>query len=496
MTDSVSRMAQLCRQRNETVLASDSFGEMDLDSFAMLQAQKVKKNRKTGALRSGEDAEKSAVSIARQLLGEAAASRLEDALKKKVICSADHLGSLYCSQFFQGDLLFALILEKLGERNPAVPILAAGQVELENSTYARGICAYSSRDEKRFLPFFPAKCSVQLASHASVVSSEMTERFRRRFVGELSEKQDFVEAGEDLPLRKTLDEICRELYETEDLQKARSFSDQTARIGKRLMDHLFPGEAPSFVYLEMETVVQPLLLAELSDESSLLHLLLYDSGMRDKLIRQKLPDGLSLGDLLFRAADEKGRKIMLSLTQDGLLTGRDWRKEPVCYGTKPDELASLIREKKVFPGVFTEVLLLFFERGITWMGGMFQASYLPMWQDALAAVLEEAGCEAQAEIIRAYDCTGYVCGPMYALYRGDGFATTAGPVELWRNPVSFERIRELVRQTSLWDAHLIGLSEMYFDLTRRDERESDWYRKIAEELFRAYPENVVADESK
>ena len=67
---------------------------------------------------------------------------------------------------------------------------------------------------------------------------------------------------------------------------------------------------------------------------------------------------------------------------------------------------------------------------------------------------------------------------------------------IWRNPVSFERIRELVRQTSLWDAHLIGLSEMYFDLTRRDERESDWYRKIAEELFRAYPENVVADESK
>jgi hypothetical protein len=37
---------------------------------------------------------------------------------------------------------------------------------------------------------------------------------------------------------------------------------------------------------------------------------------------------------------------------------------------------------------------------------------------------------------------------------------------------------------------------MYFDLTLRDERESDWYRKIAEELFRAYPENVVADESK
>ena len=129
------------------------------------------------------------------------------------------------------------------------------------------------------------------------------------------------------------------------------------------------------------------------------------------------------------------------------------------------------------------------------MGGMFQASYLPQWQSALCAVLEESGCSEQADLIRAYDCTGYICGPMLMLYQGDQFATTAGPVELWRNPVSFETIRQLAKQTSLWDGHMIGLSEMYFDLTVREEREPDWYRKIAEELFRAYPENVVANES-
>lgn len=485
MTNSVSAMAQLCRERNETVMASYAFGQMDLDAFASLQAEKVRHNTRIGSLRDCADAEASAKALAGRLLGEEDAARLGEALKKKVICTADHHGSLYCSQFLQGDLLFALILEKLGSRNPYVPVLAAGQVELENSTYARGICAYSSRQEKLFLPLFPAKHSVQLASHAAAVTKEMTDRFRKRF----------VDAGEDPCLRQILGEICSDLYDPARIRSAESFSDQTTLIGRKLMDRLLAGESPSFAYLEMETVVRPLLLAELPDESSLLHRLLYDEKMREALIRTTLPDGLSLGDLMFRAVDEKGRKVMLSLAADGSLTGRDWRKEPVLYGTKIEELSALIREKTVFPGVFTEALLLFFERGITWLGGMFQASYLPRWQTALANVLEGAGCEAQAQVIRAYDCSGYACGPMMMLCQGDGFATTAGPVELWKNPVSFEKVRQLARQTSLWDGHVIGLSEMYFDLVLRDEREKDWYAKIAEDLFREYPENVVVNES-
>ena len=486
MANCVSRLAELCRQRNETVMASYAFGHMSLDSYAEVQAQKVKHNRKIGSLRDLNDFEESAEALTRKLLGEEDAAAIRDVLKEKVISTADHHGSLYCSQFLQGNFLLALILEKLGRRNPYVPVLAAGQVELENSTYSRGISAYFSRDNKQFLPLFPAKFSVQLASHADPVSPEMIDRFRKRFVAE----------GEDQSLRQVLQEICSDVYAEEDLKKAGSFSDQTTILGKKLAGHLFSGEAPSIVYLEMESIILPLLLKELSDETSLIYKFLYDNEMRERIVRKKLPDGLSLGDLLFRAADEKGRKVMLSLTEDGKLTGTDWRKETVSYGTDPAELTLLLQEKKVFPGVFTETLLLFFERGITWMGGMFQAAYLPQWQSALCSVLEEAGCDEEADLIRAYDCTGYICGPMMMLYKGDGFATTAGPVELWRNPVSFETIRQLAKQTSLWDGHMIGLSEMYFDLTVREEREPDWYRKIAEEMFRAYPENVVADESK
>ena len=479
-------MAELCRQRNEMVMAGYALGQMSLDVFAEIQALKVKHNKAAGALRDSEDFEEAAAAYAKQLLGEAEAQKLKQALKEKVICTADHHGSLYCSQFLQSDLLFALIMEKLGERDLYVPILAAGQVELENSTYSRGLCAYGSKDNKQFLPLFPAKYSVQLATHAAPVTKDMTDRFRKRFVAE----------GEDVRQRQVLGEIMDTVYASEDVLNAKTFSEQTTRIEAKLLPHLFSAEAPSIVCLEMESVIQPLLLAELNDAQSLLYKMLYDRKFRKILLETKLPDGLTLGDNLFRAADNKGRKIMLSLTEEGKLTGTDWRKEPVCFETDPETLSALIQSRQLLPGVFTETLLLFFERGITWIGGMFQAVYLPHWQSALAAVLQAAGCNEEADLIRTYDCTGYSCGPMFILHKGDGFATTAGPVELWQNPVSFETVRQLAKHTSLWDAHLIGLSEMYFDLVLRDEREEDWYRKIAEELYQLCPQNMVTGDGK
>ena len=222
-------MAELCRQRNDTVMASYAFGKMSLDFFAEVQAQKVKHNRQIGSLRDSNDFEEAAEALTCKLLGEEDAAGIRDVLKEKVIGTADHHGSLYCSQFLQGNILLALILEKLGNRNNYVPVLAAGQVELENSTYSRGISAYFSRDNKQFLPLFPAKFSVQLASHADPVSPEMIDRFRKRFVAE----------GEDLSLRQVLQEICRDVYGEEDLKKAESFSDQTTVLGKKLVSHLF-----------------------------------------------------------------------------------------------------------------------------------------------------------------------------------------------------------------------------------------------------------------
>ena len=101
------------------------------------------------------------------------------------------------------------------------------------------------------------------------------------------------------------------------------------------------------------------------------------------------------------------------------------------------------------------------------------------------------GFGSLSEHIGRYDCSGYISGPVFILYAGEGFATPAGPVEIWIKKPDFARIREMLRGTGLWDAHLIGLSEMYFDLVPRSEREENWYRLIAEDLYRRYPDNLV-----
>jgi hypothetical protein len=81
---------------------------------------------------------------------------------------------------------------------------------------------------------------------------------------------------------------------------------------------------------------------------------------------------------------------------------------------------------------------------------------------------------------------------MFALFRGDGFAAPAGPAEMWMLRPAWRGIRERMARTRLWDAHIIGLSEMLPDLTSREERENGWYRKITEGLYRGYLENCLS----
>ena len=70
MTNCASRMAELCRQRNDTVMASYAFGKMSLDFFAEVQAQKVKHNRQIGSLRDSNDFEEAAEAFIEELLSE------------------------------------------------------------------------------------------------------------------------------------------------------------------------------------------------------------------------------------------------------------------------------------------------------------------------------------------------------------------------------------------------------------------------------------------
>ena len=273
---------------------------------------------------------------------------------------------------------------------------------------------------------------------------------------------------------------------------AESFSAQTTVIGARLSEHLFTdGDSPLFVYLEAEEAALPLLVQELAEGDSLPAKLLFSPDAREKLCTVRTGEGMPLAGHLFGCADGKGRKVFLLLGEDGMLRGKTLEGEELSFPADPQSLIALLENRTLFPGLYSLALLLAFERGITWMGGMFQSLYLPEWQGLTVGLLESLGLDDEAERIRAYDGSGYLCGPMYALFRGNGFAAPAGPAELWMLRPAFRRIRELMAATRLWDAHLIGLSEMVPDLLSRGEREEGWYRTFTEGVYRAFPENAV-----
>ena len=482
--EGLNNFAQICCEKNAVLRDCFTHGDMTLSEMLDVQAYKVRKNQDITPLCNPEDFFSRAKNFAGERVGFELAEKVDSAFRLGAACTADHHGGLYCAQSFQGDILFSFLLEKLGCHSSIVPILSAGQVELENSSYARGICTYMSKDSRQFFPIFPSKYSVRLASYTEPFNQEMLNRFRQCFICDSNSDENI--------LSELLDKILKEAYENESVLSSECFSDQTPKIGAKLTQNMFTDGEKIFIYLEMESLIMPLLINELNDKHSLISRLCFESStVREYMLDEKFSDGTPLASLLFWGADEKGRKLHLTLLPEGELEGRDWRGQSIRYKADSSSLIKLLTERRIFPGVFTIALLTFFERGITWLGGMFQSHYLPVQQQALVNILNKAGLKHESEIIGSYDCSGYISGPVFFLYDGKGFSTPEGPVEAFRDKPSLIRLRELTQSTNLRDAHLMGLADIYFDLIPRKLRNENWYSIIAESLYNQYQGNRI-----
>ena len=480
--NTLDQMSLFCAERNGTFSRWMKREGDTLDDLIREQAEKIRRNREIAPLLSPEDFFIRVREHVAERLGEADARRAEQAARLGAVCTADHHGGLYCAQTFQGNLLFGEILKELGNRDDIIPIMPGGQVELDSSTFARGICTYSDREKKGRLPIFPEKPCARIACCTPAITPEQLARFRNRF----------VRTKQPGKLEETLDDLLRSVYETEEVLGSRRFEDQTTRIGAALSRKLFRDRGPLLVYMEMETLTLPLLIREIREGTSPLARMLLDPGVRRRMNEIPLPDGSFLSQFLFRTADAHGHKILLTLTGDGRLTGKDWHGDDVALDADPEALIDMLQTRKLIPGILTIAMMTFFERGITWLGGVFQTQYLPGWQQGLTALMKMTGQEDAAETIARFDCTGYVCGPMSALFQGNGFATCAGPVEFLMGRADYPSFVRALRSTGIPDAHRIGITEMFDDLAGRDDRWDGWYRSATEALDQRYPENVIA----
>lgn len=482
MADHLTKYSSICAEQNATVRACRKAGNMSLEGLVRMMARKAARNGAVRPLKDPGDFYSSTSWHVEKLLGKKAAREVEEAVRLGVISTSDHHGGVFSSQTFQGDFIFGELIHRLGFTGRHVPIHSGGQVELGNATYARGFYSYAFADSRQPIPLFPYKDRNRLSSHTRAVTPEMIDSLYRRI----------NEADELAVARNAVKDLCRHMWGDSSVPESGRFADQTMIAGCELSKRLFKGGAgPLLTYIELEEVVAPLLKEEIMDPDSLPAHLMLDPVMRQNMNQVTTPDGVPLSGLLFRNADDKGRKSLLTLTPEGELIGRDWHGEELRYTASAEELCRLLDERKIFPGMFLIALILAFERGITWMGGMFQTQYLPMWQSCLVKLLADCGFKAESELFANYECDGYVCGPMFAQYEGEGFATCAGPLEVHMARPEWEDFREQMLKTGLWDAHLIGLSEMYFDIVSPREREDGWYENISRELYQRFPANVL-----
>ena len=472
-----------CSRRNDTVKKYiDS--EMSLKQHLTDLKAVAEKNSTIAFPKGPADVLDAAYSYTAGLFGEECASKVREALEYKAINTADHHGGFYSAQAFQGDLLFTRLLKMMGYRGEYFPMFSFSHVELENSTYARGISCYGSADGRQLLPLHRAKAGNQMVAVAGGYDIEMLKRMKERI--------DTIKPPFGPEHREKLKDMIDRIYGDEQILAQARYADQLGLIGERVSAECFrKNSSMRLIYIEAEEIIRPLMIKDLNDENSMLWHMFYDPKVREGLNEEKAEEGVPLAGMLLRGVDAKGRRIHTLVKDSDRIEGMDHAGRLLDYPMDPSEICRLLEERKLIPSGLAAAVVLAFERGYTWAGGYFQSLYLPKWVKQCADIFKNAGLDKFAETVAAYDGSSFISGPVYALYEAEDYsAVSAGPVEFMLRQPEEGRLEELL-ETTMADSMKMGIFEMYIDLVPAVAKDTGWYREAAEFCGMNYKEHLI-----
>lgn len=393
-------------------------------------------------------------------------------LKSNTLMMADHYGGIYSTQSFQGDLLYIKGLKEMGLVTEVIPVLACGQVPLDNSTFPRGMIYYEGDGMPLRLPVMTTKHRASAAGAAPGFNDGDVEKFIKRIKKDVKGKN-----------REALVQLAEEIYKNDTVLNEKDFKSQMYYVSKDVMERCLDGE--TVIYVDFEEVFGKLFLKDIERPNSLCYRILYDE-LFLKTLKEEMPD-ISL----FVGLDKKGKKFYLSLDSDGFLRGKTRNNEEIIYKTEPEIIQNLIKEKKVYVSVYACAVMSAFQRGMMLFGGIFQSVYLEEWKKKTIKALKNAGCEKEADRINTVAGNGYMSGPIFALTNGGGGFVNAGPLEMILHNKTFKDIEHLVNETSIYDGHMMGMYEFYNDLTTADKKCEQWYEKLNRFFKENYEKNCI-----
>ncbi|MDA0632744.1 hypothetical protein OUY22_04890 [Nonomuraea sp. MCN248] len=413
---------------------------------------------------------------------EVAAEVAADLRAQPIVPTSNHFGVDTFADSVQGTLLFAL--------RPGAPrtvvVLGFGSVSLNNLTYPMGLRLYDPRHGE--LDALPQRLPVQpnRDKHRTVLTARpfdagMIERAQARLAR-------MRRAGEVSAFcARSADDVLHRVYGAPETLALPSHGLQATRVNTALWRGLFQGEPPArLVQVAIEPICAALLESDLNDPGSLIHQLFFVPQVREALL-----DGLdgeracwersrSRGTVFFWGLGAEGRRVPLTLHGE-LLTGVDERGRRLEWKFSPEGLAPALRAGLLLPSLFTCFATLAFARGLSCVGGYYQATYLPVMQRGVVAALgvgEEfrdlAGAVAQVS-------TGLHLASLQAAARSlpGGAIIPAGPVEIaGAGGLSPADVAALTR-VPVREAHVVAFPDVLDHLVPAGELPPGWAARLA-----------------
>ncbi|MGR6919417.1 hypothetical protein ACU635_34715 [[Actinomadura] parvosata] len=411
-----------------------------------------------------------------------AADVLADLREQPIVPTSNHFGVDTFADSVQGTLLFAL--RPGAPRN--VVVLGFGSVSLNNLTYPMGLRLYDPRHGElgglpQRLPVQPNRDKHRTVLAARPYDAGMVERARGRLVrmrqeGEVSEF-----------CARSADDVLHRAYGS--ALALPSHALQATRVNTALWEGMFQAEPPArLVQLAIEPICAALLSKDLCDPGSLIHQLFFVPQVRDALLEAL--DGAracwrrdgSRGTVFCWGLSAAGRRVPLVLDGE-LLTGVDERGHRLEWKFSQHELVPALLDQRLVPSLFTCFATLAFARGLSCVGGYYQAMYLPVIRQGIVDALG-VGAEFSPMAERVAQVpTGLHLAGLQSVGRvlPGGALIPAGPVEIaGAGGLSPADVDALTR-VPVREAHLVAFPELLDHLVPPGELPPGWAATIAAE---------------
>jgi hypothetical protein len=447
--------------------------------------------------------------------GETLGPELGNAISQELrelpqMLTANHHGIDTFAQSIQSNLLFSMRKRSDGTALKTVPVLACGSVPLNNLTYPRGLLVYagnenSAQDGVCKLPLFPDSFKQKLVSVVEPFTPEMLDRSRAR-AARLIEDEKLMPA-----LGPVLDTVFDDFA---DLGQAfPDYSRQATAVNQGLWRRLFRDRScgGELIYVELEKITSRLLQKDLFDPSTICHQLMFDPRLRAGLIEgldgqrgcwhsenllrrctgsatSGVVDGSGpvLGTMFFWGVDAKSRLIPLCVVeaQNGksvALRGTEASGQAWEIPFTPEGIARGLHDCRLLPSIFTSYLLVSIARGISCIGGYYQAEYLPNMKKTVIETLYGDSGGTVKPVHKGKSGTDLYLSAMQAV----GFKTgnrllPAGPIEIIASGGFDGQQYEQMGDLTVLQAHIASLHDIITDVAPR----GDDFRRAKVEVSR------------